>query len=132
MPLFAIVNTAIVLNSEALNGVFSPIGLGISIGLIFGKVIGISLFTYIAIQLKWSNMPTNCTTKHIIGVGFLAGIGFTMSIFISLLSFSDLQTQTTAKLAILAASIVSGIIGFAILRSTKDSEQIAEPTIVQL
>jgi NhaA family Na+:H+ antiporter len=132
MPLFALVNTAIVLNSEALNGVFSPIGLGISIGLIFGKVIGISLFTYIAIQLKWSNMPTHCTTKHIIGVGFLAGIGFTMSIFISLLSFSDLQTQTTAKLAILAASIVSGIIGFAILRSTKDSEQIAEPTIVQL
>jgi NhaA family Na+:H+ antiporter len=55
-----------------------------------------------------------------------------MSIFIALLSFSDLQTQTTAKLAILAASIISGIIGFAILRSTKDSEQIAEPTTVQL
>ncbi|MEY3843308.1 MAG: Na+/H+ antiporter NhaA, partial [Bacteroidota bacterium] len=59
-------------------------------------------------------------------------IGFTMSIFIALLSFSDLQTQTTAKLAILAASIISGIIGFVILRSTKDSAQTAEPTTVQL
>ena len=132
MPLFALVNTAIVLNSEALNSLFSPIALGIGVGLIFGKVIGISLFSYIAIELKWSNMPTHCKTKHIIGVGFLAGIGFTMSIFIALLSFSDLQTQTTAKLAILAASIISGIIGFVILRSTKDSAQTAEPTTVQL
>ena len=132
MPLFALVNTAIVLNVEALSSLSSPIGLGIGVGLIFGKVIGISLFTYIAIQLKWSAMPTHCNAKHIIGAGFLAGIGFTMSIFIALLSFSDLQTQTTAKLAILAASIISGIIGFAILRSTKDSEQIAEPTTVQL
>ena len=132
MPLFALVNTAIVLNSEALNSLFSPIALGIGVGLIFGKVIGISLFSYIAIQLKWSNMPTHCKTKHIIGVGFLAGIGFTMSIFIALLSFADLQTQTTAKLAILAASIISGIIGFVILRSTKDSAQTAEPTTVQL
>ena len=132
MPLFALVNTAIVLNVEALSSLSSPIGLGIGVGLIFGKVIGISLFSYIAIQLKWSAMPTHCNAKHIIGAGFLAGIGFTMSIFIALLSFSDLQTQTTAKLAILAASIISGIIGFAILRSTKDSEQIAEPTTVQL
>ena len=132
MPLFALVNTAIVLNVEALSSLFSPIALGIGVGLIFGKVIGISLFSYIAIQLKWSAMPTHCNAKHIIGAGFLAGIGFTMSIFIALLSFFDLQTQTTAKLAILAASIISGIIGFAILRSTKDSEQIAEPTTVQL
>ena len=132
MPLFALVNTAIVLNVEALSSLSSPIGLGIGVGLILGKVIGISLFAYIAIQLGWSAVPTNCKTKHIIGAGFLAGIGFTMSIFIALLSFSDLQTQTTAKLAILAASIISGIIGFAILRSTKDSEQIAEPTTVQL
>ena len=132
MPLFALVNTAIVLNVEALSSLSSPIGLGIGVGLIFGKVIGISLFTYIAIQLKWSAMPTHCNAKHIIGAGFLAGIGFTMSIFIALLSFSDLQTQTTAKLAILAASIISGIIGFVILRSTKDSAQTAEPTTVQL
>ena len=132
MPLFALVNTAIVLNVEALSSLFSPISLGIGFGLILGKVIGISLFAYIAIQLGWSAMPTNCKTKHIIGTGFLAGIGFTMSIFIALLSFSDLQTQTTAKLAILAASIISGIIGFAILRTTKDSVQTAEPTTVQL
>ncbi len=132
MPLFALVNTAIVLNVEALSSLSSPIGIGIGFGLILGKVIGISLFTYIAIQLKWSAMPTHCNAKHIIGAGFLAGIGFTMSIFIALLSFSDLQSQTTAKLAILVASIISGIIGFAILRSTKDSVQTAEPTTVQL
>jgi NhaA family Na+:H+ antiporter len=132
MPLFALVNTAIVLNVEALSSLSSPIGLGIGFGLIIGKVIGISLFAYIAIQLGWSALPTNCKTKHIIGAGFLAGIGFTMSIFIALLSFNDLQTQTTAKLAILVASIISGMIGFAILRTTKDSVQTAEPTTVQL
>jgi NhaA family Na+:H+ antiporter len=132
MPLFALVNTAIVLNVEALSSLSSPIGLGIGFGLIIGKVIGISLFAYIAIQLGWSALPTNCKTKHIIGAGFLAGIGFTMSIFIALLSFNDLQTQTTAKLAILVASIISGMIGFVILRTTKDSVQTAEPTTVQL
>jgi NhaA family Na+:H+ antiporter len=132
MPLFALVNTAIVLNVEAFSSLSSPIGLGIGFGLIIGKVIGISLFAYIAIQLGWSAMPTHCNAKHIIGAGFLAGIGFTMSIFIALLSFSDLQTQTTAKLAILVASIISGMIGFAILRTTKDSAQTAEPTTVQL
>jgi NhaA family Na+:H+ antiporter len=132
MPLFALVNTAIVLNVEAFSSLGSPIGLGIGLGLILGKVIGISLFTYIAILLGWSTMPTHCNAKHIIGVGFLAGIGFTMSIFIALLSFNDLQTQTTAKLAILVASIISGLVGFAILRTTKDSVQTAEPTTVQL
>jgi NhaA family Na+:H+ antiporter len=132
MPLFALVNTAIVLNVDAFSSLSSPIGLGIGFGLIIGKVIGISLFAYIAIQLGWSAMPTHCTAKHIIGAGFLAGIGFTMSIFIALLSFSDLQTQTTAKLSILVASIISGMIGFAILRTTKDSAQTAEPTTVQL
>ena len=132
MPLFALVNTAIVLNVDAFSSLSSPIGLGIGFGLILGKVIGISLFAYIAIQLGWSAMPTNCNAKHIIGAGFLAGIGFTMSIFIALLSFSDLQTQTTAKLAILVASIISGMIGFAILRTTKDSAQTVEPTTVQL
>jgi NhaA family Na+:H+ antiporter len=132
MPIFALVNTAIVLNVEAFSSLASPIGLGIGLGLILGKVIGISLFTYIAILLGWSTMPTHCNAKHIIGVGFLAGIGFTMSIFIALLSFNDLQTQTTAKLAILVASIISGLVGFAILRTTKDSVQTAEPTTVQL
>ena len=132
MPMFALVNTAIVLNVEAFSSLASPIGLGIGLGLILGKVIGISLFTYIAILLGWSTMPTHCNAKHIIGVGFLAGIGFTMSIFIALLSFNDLQTQTTAKLAILVASIISGLVGFAILRTTKDSVQTAEPTTVQL
>jgi NhaA family Na+:H+ antiporter len=132
MPIFALVNTAIVLNVEAFSSLASPIGLGIGLGLILGKLIGISLFTYIAILLGWSTMPTHCNAKHIIGVGFLAGIGFTMSIFIALLSFNDLQTQTTAKLAILVASIISGLVGFAILRTTKDSVQTAEPTTVQL
>ena len=132
MPLFAIVNTNIIINVAAMNLLLSPLGLGISAGLVLGKVIGISLFAIIAIKLGWSKIPTLCNYKHIIGAGFLGGIGFTMSIFMALLSFDDYTIQSTSKLAILLASIISGIIGFFILKTSQDSAQTNELTKVQL
>ena len=132
MPLFALVNTNIIINTAAMNQLLSPVGLGISAGLVLGKVIGISLFATIAIKLGWSKIPTHCNYKHIIGAGFLGGIGFTMSIFMALLSFDDSTIQTTSKLAILLASIISGIIGFVILKTSQDSAQTNELTKVQL
>ncbi|MEN9369554.1 MAG: Na+/H+ antiporter NhaA [Bacteroidota bacterium] len=132
MPLFALVNTNIIINTAAMNQLLSPVGLGISAGLVLGKVIGISLFATIAIKLGWSKIPTHCNYKHIIGAGFLGGIGFTMSIFMALLSFDDITLQTTSKLAVLLASIISGIIGFVILKTSQDSAQTNELTKVQL
>lgn len=117
MPLFALTNTNITFNQEMVSGITNTLGLGIICGLVVGKLIGINLFSYLAITLKWSSLPQNASWKQMLGVGFLAGIGFTMSIFIALLSFrtSD-DIQDEAKFAILLASVLAGILGFTILK----------------
>ena len=124
MPLFALANTNIMFKTGASEALFSTLSLGIIFGLFFGKVLGINLFSFIAIKLKISKLPDKSTWKQMIGVGFLAGIGFTMSIFISLLSFkNDINIQDEAKLAILLASFLSGITGYFLLKnfSKKDN-----------
>ena len=118
MPLFALANTNIMFKTGASEALFSTLSLGIIFGLFFGKVLGINLFSFIAIKLKISKLPDKSTWKQMIGVGFLAGIGFTMSIFISLLSFkNDINIQDEAKLAILLASFLSGITGYFLLKN---------------
>lgn len=118
MPIFALANTNIMFKSGMVEGLFTNFGMGIILGLSLGKVIGISLFSFIAIKMKLSSLPDRSTWSHLIGVGFLAGIGFTMSIFIALLSFKgkhDLQEE--AKFAILFASVQSGFIGYILLKN---------------
>lgn len=126
MPLFALSNTDIVFHSDTFRTLTSPVALGIIAGLVFGKVTGIVSFAYLSIQLKWSQLPTGANWKHLIGAGFLGGIGFTMSIFIALLSFSDAEMQYTSKFAILFASICSGLIGYLILKTGKEVDKINE------
>ena len=112
MPLFALANTNIRFESGMTAGLSSNMGLGIILGLILGKTIGISFLTYLAVKLKLSTLPTRSTWKHIIGLGMLGGIGFTMSIFIALLSFDDPAVQSQAKFSILVASLIAGISGY--------------------
>ena len=119
MPVFALANTNITFQKEMLGGLISPLGIGIVLGLFAGKTIGVTLFSWLAVKLKLGSLPSGSGWKHIIGLGMLAGIGFTMSIFISLLSFSDEMNVTEAKFAILCASIISGLIGFIYLKSIK-------------
>ena len=116
MPIFALANTNILFKNGMVDGLFTNFGYGIILGLIAGKVIGISLFSFIAIKSKLSSLPHNSTWLHMLGAGFLAGIGFTMSIFIALLSFKgNPDIQDEAKFAILIASILSGVIGYSLL-----------------
>lgn len=118
MPLFALANTNILFKNGMVDGLSTNFGYGIILGLIAGKLIGINLFSYIAIKSKISNLPLNSTWSHMIGVGFLAGIGFTMSIFIALLSFKgQTEIQDEAKFAILVASILAGSLGYLILNT---------------
>ncbi len=119
MPIFALANTNITFQNEMISGLASPLGLGIILGLFFGKTIGVTLCSWIAVKAKWAKLPSGATWKHIIGVGMLAGIGFTMSIFISLLSFSDDTHILAAKFAILCASLLSGLLGFIYLKRVK-------------
>lgn len=116
MPIFAIANTNIAFKNGMVDGLFSNFGYGIILGLFLGKVIGINLFSYIFIKLKISTLPDKSSWSQMIGVGLLAGIGFTMSIFIALLSFKGFpEIQDEAKFAVLVASLLSGLVGFAVL-----------------
>jgi len=119
MPIFALANTNITFEKEMISGLVSPLGLGIILGLFAGKTIGVTFFSWLAVKLKWAELPSGAGWKHILGLGMLAGIGFTMSIFISLLSFSDELHISEAKFAILTASIISGLVGFVFLKRIK-------------
>ncbi|WBV60589.1 Na+/H+ antiporter NhaA [Chryseobacterium camelliae] len=117
MPVFALANTNITFKSGMIDGLTNTLGLGIICGLILGKLIGINFFSFLAIRLKISSLPQNSSWLQMIGVGCLAGIGFTMSIFIALLSFkTEIQIQDEAKFAILIASFLSALLGFIILK----------------
>ncbi|RZM18987.1 MAG: Na+/H+ antiporter NhaA, partial [Pedobacter sp.] len=124
MPVFALANTNITFQKEMLGGLLSPLGTGIILGLFVGKTIGVTLFSWLAVKLKFGSLPSRSGWKHIIGLGMLAGIGFTMSIFISLLSFSDEMHVTEAKFAILCASVISGLAGFIYLKSVKKNKPV--------
>ncbi len=117
MPIFALANTNITFEDGMVDGLFTNFGYGIIFGLVFGKIIGINLFSWVFIKLKISNLPDKSSWSQMMGAGLLAGIGFTMSIFIGLLSFKGhTEIQDEAKFAILVASIISGFAGFSLLK----------------
>ena len=121
MPLFALANTNIKFHNGMVDGLFTNFGYGIILGLALGKVIGINLFSFIAIKLKLSDLPNNSKWSQMLGAGLLAGIGFTMSIFIALLSYKgELEIQEEAKFAILVASVISGFMGYFLLKAISD------------
>ena len=125
MPIFALANTNITFKEGMVDGLFSNFGYGIVFGLILGKLIGINLFSFIAIKLKISSLPDKSRWIHMIGAGLLAGIGFTMSIFIALLSYKDNQDlQDSAKFAILTASVLAGFLGYLLLKSTAKNDNL--------
>lgn len=112
LPLFALANTAIVFSAGWNTGLAEPGSTGIFAGLIIGKPLGVFLFSFIAVSLGICSLPTDLKWKEILGIGFLAGIGFTMSIFITLLAYNDPHLITESKISILFASLISGLIGF--------------------
>ncbi len=118
LPLFALANTAIVLNGSWDELLLQPTSLGILAGLILGKAFGIFFFTWLSIRTKLSSKPSGVTWRQLFGVGILGGIGFTMSIFVTLLAFDDPEHINAAKFSILIASTAAGIIGIAWLRKS--------------
>jgi len=119
VPMFALGNAGVIIDSSMLQQLTNPIVLGIAAGLIVGKPLGIYLFTRLLTFLKWGELPKGVTWTHVIGAGFLAGMGFTMSLFITDLAFKDPEFQIIAKVSVLIASVISGIIGYIILRRAK-------------
>lgn len=114
IPIFALANAGVPINwSEFSDVITHPVAVGIGAGLILGKLIGIAGFTWLAVKLKVSDLPAGLNFNHIIGVAFMGGIGFTMSIFIAELGFAQYPSDLLmAKTGILFASLISGVIGF--------------------
>jgi NhaA family Na+:H+ antiporter len=119
VPIFAMVNTAIRFEPGMINAFTLPLGLGITAGLLLGKPIGIALSSWVAVKFKLAGLPPNSTWMQLIGIGVLGGIGFTMSIFIALLSFTDAVYRNDAKFIILCVSVAAGLIGYGLLRFGK-------------
>ncbi len=116
LPLFALANTGIVFTHRWHNQLLSKNSMGILLGLVVGKPLGVLLFAFTAVKLKISNLAEDINWKHIAGAGVLGGIGFTMSIFITLLAFTDGETVVSSKIAVLLASCIAGIVGFIYLK----------------
>jgi Na+:H+ antiporter, NhaA family len=115
LPVFALANTAIVIESRPEEIFGTNYSVGILLGLVVGKALGIFSFSMLAIKLGICKLPDELKKIHILGVGFLGGIGFTMSVFITMLAFNDENIINNAKLVIIVSSIMAGIIGYAIL-----------------
>ncbi len=115
IPIFALANTNIRFEDGMVEGLFTSLGLGIVLGLVIGKPVGIMLISWLSVKLKISQLPDQAGWIHILGLGLLAGIGFTMSIFISILSFADPLLVQEAKFSILVGSVVSGSLGYLLL-----------------
>jgi len=117
MPIFALANTGVLLTSGSLAGFLTVNTLGIFIGLLVGKPLGITLFSLLAVKTRLADLPNEVSLRQLVGAGFLGGIGFTMSIFITLLAFGETQAAQNSKIAILLGSLLAGGTGYFLLKS---------------
>jgi Na+:H+ antiporter, NhaA family len=118
VPIFALANAGIVLGSDA-SVLLHPVSLGIVAGLVLGKQIGITSCVWLAVKTRLVDLPAGITWRQVYGVSWLAGIGFTMSIFIDGLAFGETPLLAIAKLGIITASLIAGIVGWAILKKSR-------------
>lgn len=116
VPLFAFANAGIEVSGETMReALTSPVTLGVVAGLVVGKLVGVSLFTYIGVRLGLASLPRGSTWTHVVGLSAIAGIGFTVALFISNLAYTDKVLVEDAKIGILAASVVAALVGVVIL-----------------
>jgi NhaA family Na+:H+ antiporter len=118
LPLFAMANTCLVFDNDWAHSFSQFSSMGIIAGLVFGKPLGILLFAFVGTLLGICALPSDLKWKYVFGVGMLGGIGFTMSIFVTLLAFNDEAVINHSKMAILAGSLASGLFGFLFLKLT--------------
>lgn len=122
LPVFALANTAIGINGNIGDILTQTYSIGIAVGLILGKPLGIFMVVFLAVKLKICTLPADINWKTLGSVGFLGGIGFTMSIFIALLAFDDAVIINDAKFAILVSSLVAGTLGYFLLKFSLGKE----------
>lgn len=116
VPIFALANAGVRIPTDGLGDTLtSPVAWGVIVGLVVGKVVGITLFTMVAVGLRIGKLPPGVTTRYIVGAGALGGIGFTVSLFVTELAFGENALGTEARLGVLVASLIAALLGTAIL-----------------
>lgn len=118
LPIFALANCGVALTGDSAGGIMSPVSMGIILGLVLGKPVGILLATYLAIKTGIADKPAGVSWQQLAAVSCLAGIGFTMALFLTALAFEEGTFSEQGKVAILIGSAVAGIIGCLLLRPT--------------
>jgi NhaA family Na+:H+ antiporter len=126
VPLFAFANTGIIISGSLQEILINHNSLGIMAGLVLGKPVGILLLCFLAVQLRVGKLPDGVNWLQLAGAGVLAGIGFTMSIFITLLAFNDPAIIQHSKIAILVSSLIAGVAGFILIKRATASSQVAQ------
>jgi NhaA family Na+:H+ antiporter len=122
LPIFALANAGVTLEGNIAEEIMSPLALGVIFGLLLGKQIGITTATWLAVKLKVADLPKGVTWRQIHGANILAGIGFTMSLFVASLAFTDPVHIAEAKMGILAGSLLSGVLGYLFLAGSSASD----------
>ncbi len=129
LPIFALANAGVTLHGGLLSELANTIPLGIILGLLVGKTVGISLSSWLAVKVGIANLPEHVTWPQVVGVAMLGGIGFTMALFVAALAFSDPARIEAAKVGILVGSITSGTLGFLLVRATCNKPAPAPPLV---
>jgi len=122
LPLFALANAGVALPADLAGALGTPVAMGVGLGLLLGKPIGVMLASYLMVRFAGARLGTGVTWRHMIGAGILAGIGFTMSLFVNELAFADEVLRQEAKLGVLCASLLAGILGYVWLVRTPKKE----------
>ncbi len=130
IPVFALANAGVAFGADLGALATDPVALGIALGLVVGKPLGVLPLAYLAVKIGVAELPAGVTWRHVLGVSFLTGIGFTMSIFIANLAFGPGAFLDSAKLGILVASLVSGVLGAVTLLSLSESTLESEGELV--
>jgi NhaA family Na+:H+ antiporter len=116
LPLFALVNAGVALSTDFMRQAFtSAVTLGVMLGLVFGKVVGVTGFAWLAVRLGWASLPGGVAWRHIAGAGLIGGVGFTVSLFVTGLAFSETVLIEEAKVGVLAASLIAALSGYIFL-----------------
>jgi NhaA family Na+:H+ antiporter len=129
VPVFAFANAGVVLSGMTLADLFAPLPLGIAAGLVIGKQLGVFGATWLLVRAGWARLPDGVTWMHIYGLACLAGIGFTMSLFIGSLSFADAEHMNDVRLGVLVGSGISAILGYTVLRLSERKNRAAQDTL---
>ena len=124
VPIFALANAGVrFAGVDFVDAITHPVALGVALGLVFGKMFGITLFTYGAVRLNIGRLPKGTTWSQVWGLALLAGIGFTVALFISSLAFEDALLTDRSKIGIFAGSLIAGIAGYWTLKRSKPADE---------